>query len=82
VYVVSDSQDEEIERALSSLGELPTIIHKDKLEGCELECLVDNSEPGPQGLQAREYLSPDRAVEVAAKLLGGVLPNISSKPRR
>jgi hypothetical protein len=80
VYLVSDSQDEEIERALSFLDELPTIIHKDKLEGCELECLIDNSEPGPQGFQAREYLSPDRAVEVAAKLLEGDLCLVTSKP--
>lgn len=80
VYVVSDSQDEEIERALSFLDELPTIIHKDKLEGCELECLIDNSEPGPQGLRAREYLSPDRAVEAATKLLKGDSSLLTSKP--
>lgn len=79
VYVVSDSQDEEIERALSFLDPLPTIIHKDKLEGCELECLIDNCEPGPQGLRARRYASPSKALELAAGSLEGELSFTTTK---
>lgn len=68
VFLVSDSQDEEIERALAFLNPLPSIVHKDNLEGCEIEYLIDNSEPGPQGLHARNYLPPERAGDLGALL--------------
>lgn len=69
VYLVSDSQDEEIERALSFLEEKPIILSKDQLHGSELEYLIDNSEPDPQGLHARHYLSPDQAIAQARRLV-------------
>ena len=69
VYLISDSQDEEIEKALAFLGTRPTIVHKDDLQGSELECLIDNCEPTPQGLHARRYLSPEEAVSQAVDLV-------------
>jgi hypothetical protein len=80
VYIVSDSQDEEIQQALSFLEELPEIIHKDKLERCELECLIDNCEPDPQGFRARHYCSPEHAVELVTRLLDGGLSLTAPKP--
>ena len=69
VYLISDSQDEEIERALAFLDPRPTIVHKDELQGSELECLIDNCEPTPQGLHVRHYLSPEEAVAQATGLV-------------
>ena len=68
VFLVSDSQDEEIAKALSFLEELPPVVHKDRLERFELEFLIDNCEPGPQGLRARHYFSPDQVSEFVATL--------------
>lgn len=68
VFLVSDSQEEEVHSALSFLGEAPTLLMKEDLHGKELECLIDNCEPGPQGLHARHYFSPEQAVELADHL--------------
>jgi hypothetical protein len=69
VYLVSDSQDEEIARSLSFLDERPPVIHKDSLCGSELEYLIDNSAPDPQGLHVRHHFLPQQAVEQAAWLV-------------
>ena len=69
VFLVSDSQDEEIDRALSFLDERPPVIHKDSLYASELEYLIDNSEPHPQGLHARHHLLPDQAVAQGKRLV-------------
>jgi hypothetical protein len=69
VFLVSDSQDEEIERALAPLGTpLPPLIHKDTLKDFLLACLIDNCEPEPQGLHAQEHLKPSEALQVAERL--------------
>lgn len=69
VFLVSDSQDEEIAQALSFFNDRPPLIHKDSLYGSELEYLIDNSEPDPQGLHARHHLLPEQAVQQATKLV-------------
>lgn len=69
VYLVSDSQDEEIGRALWFLDERPPVLHKDALYGSELEYLIDNSAPDPQGLHVRHHFLPEQAVEQAAWLV-------------
>jgi hypothetical protein len=39
------------------------------LYGSELEYLIDNSDPEPQGLHARVHLLPDHAVQEAQRLV-------------
>ncbi len=78
VYLISDSQDEEIERALAFLDPRPTILHKDELQGSELECLIDNCEPTPQGLHARHYLSPEEAVSQAGVLVDAGVTSLAT----
>jgi hypothetical protein len=64
VFLVSDSDPDDVEAALSSLPRPhPPVVAKSSLEGSELECLIDNDEPDPQGLCARRYLTPQKAVE-------------------
>lgn len=70
VFLVSDSQDEELAHAFGSIvGGLPPVIHKDTLQLCQIECLVDNCEPEPQGLHADRYLTPAEAPGVISKLI-------------
>jgi hypothetical protein len=70
VFLVSDSQDEEIERALAPLGiPLPPLIHKDTLKDSLVACLIDNCDPEPQGLHAQEHLKPSEAIQSADRLL-------------
>jgi hypothetical protein len=69
VFLVSDSQDEEIARALSFFDDRPPLIHKGSLEGSELEYLIDNHEAASQGLHVRHHLLPEQAVQLAARLV-------------
>ena len=70
IFLVSDSQDEEIARALAPLGDpLPPLIHKDTLKESLLACLIDNCDPEPQGLHAQEHLKPPEAIQAAERLL-------------
>lgn len=70
VFLISDSEDDELASALKPVGEpLPPLIHKEELRDTELEVLIDNCEPEPQGLHARTYLEPSKAIDVAARLL-------------
>ena len=69
VFLVSDSQHDEVARALSFMDERPPLIHKDSLYGSELEYLIDNSDPEPQGLHARVHLLPGHAVQEAERLV-------------
>ena len=62
VYLVSDSQSDEVKRALGFLPEIPPLLPKDALYGKELECLIDNCEPEAQGLHAKRHLFPGDAV--------------------
>lgn len=62
VFLVSDSQPQEVRRALSFLSELPPLLSKEALQGKELECLIDNASPEGQGFQASRHLSPDEAL--------------------
>lgn len=62
VYLVSDSQPEEVKRALAFLTEMPPLLPKESLYGRELECLIDNCGPEGQGLRAKHHLSPEVAV--------------------
>jgi hypothetical protein len=62
VYLVSDSQTQEVERALEFLPEMPPLVSKDALYGRELECLIDNCGPEGQGLHAKRHLLPDAVV--------------------
>lgn len=70
VFFVSDSDPDDIERALSTLPRpLPQILAKTSLEAFELECLIDNDEPDSQGICARRYLTPAQAVQQAGTIL-------------
>ena len=62
VYLVSDSQSDEVKRALKFLPEIPPLLPKDALYGKALECLIDNCEPEGQGLHAKRHLLPEAAV--------------------
>jgi hypothetical protein len=63
IYLVSDTDPDDIQPTLSVLPRpLPPVVAKSSLEGLELECLIDNDEPDPQGLTARRYLTPQQAV--------------------
>lgn len=74
VHLVSDSDPIDIEAALSVLPlPLPPVIAKSSLEGCELEYLIDNDEPDPQGLSARRYLTPQEAVQYSWSGQNGTL---------
>ncbi len=66
VFLVSDSQPQEVRRALSFLSELPPLLSKEALQGKELECLIDNASPEGQGFQASRHLSPEEALRVLA----------------
>jgi hypothetical protein len=70
VFLISDSEDEELTEALKPIGDpLPPLIHKEDLRDHELEILIDNCEPEPQGLHARAYLQPTEAIDAAPRLL-------------
>jgi hypothetical protein len=63
VFLVSDSQPEEVAKALSFIPDHPPLLYKEDLRLRELEFLIDNSAPSGQGLHARRHLLPDQAVE-------------------
>jgi hypothetical protein len=69
VFLVSDSQPEEVARALSFIPDHPPLIYKEDLRSRELEFLIDNSNPSGQGLHARRHLLPDQAVETLRTVL-------------
>ena len=69
VFLVSDSQPEEVARALSFIPDHPPLIYKEDLRSRELEFLIDNSNPNGQGLHARRHLLPDQAVETLRTVL-------------
>jgi hypothetical protein len=62
VYLVSDSQSDEVEKALEFLPEMPPLLPKEALYGKELEYLIDNCEPEGQGLHAKRHLLPEAVV--------------------
>jgi hypothetical protein len=63
IFLVSDSAAEDLARELALLPRpLPEVVAKDELETCELELLIDDTEPDIQGLHVRRYLTPEEAI--------------------
>jgi hypothetical protein len=63
VFLVSDSQPEEVAKVLSFMSNPPPLLYKEDLRTKELEFLIDASGPSGQGLHARQHLLPEQAVE-------------------
>jgi hypothetical protein len=63
VFLVSDSQPEEVAKVLSFMSNPPPLLYKEDLRSKELEFLIDASGPSGQGLHARQHLLPEQAVE-------------------
>jgi hypothetical protein len=64
VFLISDSDQRDIDAALSTLPRpLPPVIPKSSLSYVQLEYLIDNDEPDPQGLSARYHVHPLDAVK-------------------
>ncbi len=68
-FLVSDSQPEEVAKALAFMPDHPPLLYKEDLRSRELEFLIDNSDPTGQGLHARRHLLPDQAVETLSPAL-------------
>ncbi len=64
VFLVSDSQSDEVRRVLSFLPEIPPLLSKNALQDKELECLIDNDSPEGQGLYAARHLSPEEVLRL------------------